>query len=174
MWNSLAKKIQLVVNVTLTVAVLILSILLVTYLFNRSQNAPSYAGEASEIRPGTRVNLPNEDWAKNGKTLLLTLSTGCESSTASAPFYQRLHQQQVNAKLVAVLPQTTNQSEEYLKKLDVTVDEIREALPDSLGIPGTPTLVLINDGGFVTDVWVGKLTPGQENEVLSRLQPKGK
>jgi hypothetical protein len=175
MWNTLAKKLELVVNLTLIFAVLLLSILLVkTYLFNRSQNAPSYSGEANEVRPGTRVNLPNENWASNGRTLLLSLSTDCGSSTASAPFYQRLNQQQVNAKLVAVLPQTTNQSEEYLKKLDVKVNEIREALPDSLGILGTPTLVLVNDGGIVTDVWEGKLTPDQENQVLSRLQPKRK
>ncbi len=169
MWTNLIKKIEILVRITLVIAVLLLSVLLIKlYLVNRRQNVTANSAETNEIRPGASVNLPNEDWTKNGRTLLLGLSTGCQSSTASAPFYQQL--QGGNAKLVAVLPQTTSQSEEYVKKLGLTVDEVKETTLDSLGIPGTPTLILVNERGVATDVWVGKLTPAQESQVLQRLK----
>lgn len=39
-----------------------------------------------------------------------------------------------------------------------------------IGVRGTPILILVDGDGKVTDVWVGALQPGQEEEVLGRLR----
>jgi hypothetical protein len=39
-------------------------------------------------------------------------------------------------------------------------------------VSGTPTLLIVNDAGIVTDIWVGKLQPDQEIKVLAALEKK--
>ena len=36
-------------------------------------------------------------------------------------------------------------------------------------VPGTPTLLLVDDQGKVLDVWVGKLDESREKQVLASL-----
>jgi hypothetical protein len=36
-------------------------------------------------------------------------------------------------------------------------------------VPGTPTLLLVDNQGKVLDVWVGKLDESRQREVLARL-----
>ncbi|MEK6334934.1 MAG: hypothetical protein AABM67_08295 [Acidobacteriota bacterium] len=72
----------------------------------------------SGVAPGTKINLSDVDWAKNGKTLVLVLSTNCKVCSASASFYQHLvakAESTQKVKLVAVLAQSVEQSREYLK-----------------------------------------------------------
>jgi hypothetical protein len=40
---------------------------------------------------------------------------------------------------------------------------------DSIRVGGTPTLILTNDKGEVTDFWVGKLAPDKEVELINKL-----
>lgn len=49
------------------------------------------------------------------------------------------------------------------------VDDVRQLPLNTLGVRGTPTLLIVNDAGVVTDVWVGKLEPDQETQVLTAL-----
>jgi hypothetical protein len=42
--------------------------------------------------------------------------------------------------------------------------------PASLGVRGTPTLLLVNNTGKIADFWVGKLSPDKEAEGLRRLR----
>jgi hypothetical protein len=59
---------------------------------------------------------------------------------------------------------------QYLSTLDLSVDEVRQSPLDALGVRGTPTLMFVNSGGVVTHVWIGKLPPAKEDEVLNRLR----
>jgi hypothetical protein len=90
----------------------------------------------------------------------------------SGPFYQRLVKEHGNAKLIAVLPQTVGEGQAYLKKLGVDINDVRQVSFSNLKIVGTPTLILIDGDGKVTDVWQGALQPDEENEVSSRLRPE--
>jgi hypothetical protein len=54
----------------------------------------------------------------------------------------------------------------------VHVDDIKQISLNTLGVRGTPTLLLVNDVGVVTDVWVGKLQLDQEVQVLTALGQK--
>ncbi|MFN2576679.1 MAG: hypothetical protein ABR607_03205 [Pyrinomonadaceae bacterium] len=39
----------------------------------------------------------------------------------------------------------------------------------SVGVSGTPTVILIDNGGAVRDSWVGKLSEADTGKVLARI-----
>jgi hypothetical protein len=97
------------------------------------------------------------------------LQKGCHYCTQSGPFYQQLTrkaEQSQRLHLIAVLPQRVEEGTAYLKEIGVTIPEIRQAKLRSLQIRGTPTILLIGGTGVVEKVWVGKLDPGRESDVL--------
>jgi thioredoxin-related protein len=138
------------------------------FLDNRSQ--PSL-----KITAGTKVPLQDVDWARNGQTLLLVLQKGCHFCTESAPFYQGLTREMEDSKttkLIAVLPQEVNVSQQYLADLKVPINDVKQISPNFLGVSGTPTLILVNNAGEVIDSWTGKLPPDKEIEVLKKLKQR--
>jgi hypothetical protein len=74
-----------------------------------------------------------------------------------------------NIHLIAVLPQAFDESKKYLDDLGVAIEEVKQAQLDSIGVYGTPTLILVNNQGVVITSWVGKLSADGEAEVLRRL-----
>jgi len=68
------------------------------------------------------------------------------------------------------LTEELKQSREYLRSLNVSIDEVKQTPPGSVGVRATPTLILINSGGIVVNSWVGRLQSDKEAEVLSQLQ----
>jgi thioredoxin-related protein len=161
------RKIEVLANICIIVVAIVVCIAAVKYFRTKAIGSDA----TSSIPAGTKINLPNEDWAKNRKTLLLALSTSCKYCTASAGFYQRLiDATSSNTKLVAVLPQTREDSAQYLKDLKVTIGDIRQVSPSSLGVRGTPTLILVDSAGVATNSWVGLLSPDKEQEALSALR----
>ena len=168
--SRLLKRIELIANVSIIVVAIVICAALARRFLSKP---PAQQSDASGIVAGTKINLPDEDWAKNGKTLLLALSTNCKYWLANASFYQRLASTATsskNTKLVAVLPQGTEQSREYLSGLKVAIEDVKQASPVSLGVRVTPTLILVNSAGIVTNSWVGQLPPDKETEVLAQLR----
>jgi thiol-disulfide isomerase/thioredoxin len=153
-----------------------------TYLFSAPQKdvaaettAPRSPAPTSPqrqlIQVGKKIALPGIDWSKSARTVVLALSTGCHFCSESAPFYQKLQQQNPsNVRLVAVLPQSVEEGRNYLTKLGVSLNEVVQAPLASVSVSGTPTLLLINHDGVVTDSWVGKLSDGEAAKVMSRIK----
>lgn len=174
---NLSKKLESAANVATIVLVV-----LVGWTLLRANFAPSpVAGANGQQPPAPKVGLnlnqtPLKDinWATNKNTLVLGLQTTCHFCTDSAPFFQKLAlAASGNTKIVAVLPQTVDESKQYLSKLGVRVDEIRTAPLSSINVSGTPTIMLVNDKGVVKNVWVGKLQEEQQTQVLTAIAPPG-
>lgn len=72
-------------------------------------------------------------------------------------------------RLVAVLPSDVDASTEHLNKLGLSGLEVRSASLDSIHVRGTPTLILVNEKGEVTDQWVGRLSADREAEVMQKI-----
>ena len=168
--KSLAKTVEVTANVAIVLVAALLAVVLVkNYLLKPA--APA-AAPPPKIAAGTKLSLPGVNWSGNKRTLVLALSSNCHFCSESAEFYRRLNHETSNrgdARLLAVLPQETGEGRAYLEKLGVTVDEVRQASLDSIGVVGTPTLLLVNDEGSVTASWVGKLPSAKEGEVLDAL-----
>jgi hypothetical protein len=118
-----------------------------------------------------RGSLPDVDWGKNGRTLILAISTRCHFCAESAPFFKRVEKERPrDVKLVALLPQPVEEARRYLDGEGVHVDEVRQASPQSIGVAGTPTLLLVDARGKVSNVWRGKLQPDDEEKVIATLR----
>lgn len=171
MSDGILKKTELLANVAIIVVALLLGVVLVKrYLL------PAGDGGARAVDPrvpaGTRASLPDVDWAKNGRTLLLVLSKDCRYCTESAPFYQRLARETAgrsDVHLIALFPHEAAEGRKYLDGLGVPVGDVRQATPSGTGASATPTLILVDGRGVVKNSWVGKLAPAEESEVLSQL-----
>jgi thiol-disulfide isomerase/thioredoxin len=122
---------------------------------------------------GTQLSVPGVNWRESDKTVLLALSKGCHFCSESAPFYQHLTRElseRKDVRLIAVFPQEIDEAKKYLDGLGVPIGDVRQASLGSLGVAGTPTLIIVDKSGTVKQAWIGRLTPEREQEVLSRVR----
>lgn len=177
------KKIEVLANLAIIVTSIVLSSVLVkTYFFPsfrnevptaaiQSQTLVSSGSQRRTIQAGTKVSLPGIDWSKSGRTLVLALSTTCHFCSESAPFYEQLQQKrQGDVRLVAIFPQPVEDSRNYLNKLGISVSDVVQGTLSSVGVSGTPTLLLIDNEGSVIDSWMGKLSESEAAKVMALIQ----
>ncbi len=165
-------KLETAANLTTIVVSLLLSVVLVkVFLLPQPRPAASVARPQAAKGTGLKGVLQGVDWGANGRTLVLAISTGCHFCTDSAPFFQRISKTRpTSTKILAVLPQTVEESRKYLDQVGVRVDDVKQAPLDAIKVTGTPTLLLVDKAGTVTDVWIGKLSADGEAEVLHVLE----
>jgi|ERR1700741_4478753 len=125
--------------------------------------------EIDTLTTGSQVSLSGVKW-EDGSTLVLALQRGCRYCNESAPFYRRLWQQRSGSepRMIAVVPGDKAEVDKYLNELGVAVDGIVNASLADIHVSATPTLVLVDRSGRVSNVWVGKLDSNRENEVIQR------
>jgi thioredoxin-related protein len=99
------------------------------------------------------------------------LNKGCRFCNESAPFYKRIIEsvQNKNIKLIAAFPGSIEESVRHMNELGLSQMEVKSSPLNNLQVSGTPTLILINQSGEITDFWVGKLPPDKETEVINKL-----
>lgn len=133
----------------------------------------------SKIRPkqnvsgpvvGSAVSLAGVNWKENGSTLLMVLQKGCRFCEASAPFYQKLHENRrgIEPRMLALVPGEETETSRYLSELKIPSDGVINTSLASINVAATPTLLLIDQTGHIKDVWVGKLDSDREKEVIKR------
>jgi peroxiredoxin len=119
--------------------------------------------------PGTKLSLPDVEWPHAERTVVLALSTTCHFCTESAAFYRQLLKKRGNVPVIAVLPQATTESKKYLDRLNLRFDETKQINLESIGVEGTPTLIVLDGHGAVIESWVGKLSDTEQSNVLRRV-----
>ena len=125
--------------------------------------------ETDTLTTGSQVSLSGVKW-EDGSTLVLALQRGCRYCNESAPFYRRLWQQRSGSepRMIAVVPGDKVEVGKYLNELGVAVDGVVNASLSDIHVSATPTLVLVDRSGRVSNIWVGKLDSNRENEVIQR------
>ena len=63
-----------------------------------------------------------------------------------------------------------DESRKYLEGEGLQVDDVKQATLSTIGVSGTPTMLLVDNAGKVSDIWQRKLPPGQEGQVLAVLK----
>lgn len=167
--SKLHQRIELVTNVAIIiVAVLFGYFLIQNFLFSKQSPQPQ---APKDIAKGTKINLSNIDWVSNQKTLLLVMQKGCHFCTESMPFYKTLVQRasEKGVKVIAVLPNSLEESTGYLTDNGLQIQDVRQTSLSSVDVQGTPTLILLNEKGEVSNSWIGKLLPNKEQEVIGQL-----
>lgn len=170
MKNNLVKKIEVFTNIAIILVALVLCAVLVKK-FILTDNA---AANKKDIAVGEKVDFEKINWAANKNTLLLVLSKDCRYCTESLPFYQKINQEVANnpaVKIAAVFPQDVPTAQEYLKANNLDINQVYEGTPRSVGVGGTPSLLLIDETGKVVETWFGKLmSSDEEQKLLNRLR----
>lgn len=168
MKRSFNEKVELSANITIVAALLLYGGSMLKHKIFPSQDAD----RVKELKRGERITLPDVDWSKNAKTLLLAIAPGCDLCANSAPFYRgltKLVEQNSRLRLIVLLPESASRDEGFLASLSISSDNVRVVSLKALGIAGTPTLMLVDSKGFATKSWVGKLNLEQEADVLDAL-----
>ncbi|MCA1632919.1 MAG: hypothetical protein LC802_04155 [Acidobacteria bacterium] len=171
--KNLTGKIELLANVAIIIVAVLLGTVLVKSYLSPALNQPltgSPSTARKTINKGGVINLSDINWQENGNTLLLALSSTCHFCTESGPFYQRIVRESGNTRMIALVPQSVAEGQQYLKRLGVGIGEVRQVSLSELGLSGTPTLILVDGNGKIAEVWVGALSADKENEVISRLR----
>jgi thioredoxin-related protein len=166
MQSKFSQKIELSANITIILVALLFGYFLTQkFFFQQTSKQPP-----TEIAKGTKIFLADVNWQANQKTILLALQKGCRYCTESMSFYKTLVEKskEKGIRLVAVLPNSREESIQYLKENGVEIQEIKQAELDSVNVGGIPTLILVNEKGEVSDSWMGKLS-SQEEEVIENL-----
>lgn len=122
------------------------------------------------LSPNKRLSVPNVDWEQNKKSLVFFLKKDCVYCTSSAPFYRQLVEEAAkrNVKCLAILPNSIEEAREYVKSLELPIENVQSGLLSSYKIPGTPSVLFVDHQGIVRSVWVGA-APAQEKQMRDEL-----
>lgn len=120
---------------------------------------------------GMTIPLEGVNWTEKKQTLVLYLSTTCRYCNESVPFYQKLikAKSEKDFEIVAILSQNPEEAKSYLRTQGLNIGQVFSSSLSSVGVTATPTLLLVNQEGVVSDFWRGKLNPDKEAEVLAKL-----
>lgn len=176
---STRRKIETLSNIAITIASLLFIAVLLKNLINSysKDSLPNNVKADKRLDKrsltGKKVNITDVDWSKYSYTLLVALQPKCQFCTESAPFYKQLAEKQPvgsDIKLIVLSPSPVNVTKSYLNTLGISIQEVRQISLDSIGIAGTPTLLLVDRSGTIKDLWFGRLKQEQEAEVYAQLR----
>jgi len=119
---------------------------------------------------------PSYSWRSHPYTLLLAMRAGCPYCERSMGFYGELAALGQfpggSVHLLAVFPDNRHEVEGVALRLH-GIDILTDTHLSSLGVTGTPTILLVNDAGVVQDVWVGMLSSEGQGELMKCVRRHG-
>ena len=113
--------------------------------------------------------------AGTDRALVVAVAPGCHFCNESMPFYKQLidqrNQKSSPLKVIAAVPAEEAKAEEAQKfaSAGTKPDNMVQVDFSAIKVPGTPTLLLVDNTGKVLDVWVGKLDESGQKKVLALL-----
>jgi thiol-disulfide isomerase/thioredoxin len=152
--------------------ILILSVFVIVVGLLVKQKFFNTAAQPPEPTVGRQVALSGDYFRSDQRSVILVLQTTCGFCNASMPFYKRLMDlsREKNINYIAVFPQTVEEGTRHLNKYGVAGLRVVQSGLDKFEASGTPTLIITDDKGVIERVWVGKLTPDKESEVVDTLK----
>lgn len=158
------------------IAIILVCIIAAGILIRNNFFPPQRSIATQEAKKGeTLAELRHVVPAGADRALVMALAPGCHFCNDSMPFYKQLvdkrNESRSPVKVIAAVPGADVQAAEQKNLTDhgVQADALVNIDFAKIKVPGTPTLILVDKDGKVLDVWVGKLDPSREHEVLARL-----
>lgn len=114
------------------------------------------------------------DYRASASTLLVAMSTKCVYCTQNIPFYNQLADMKntgkVSLRTVALFPNSDNEVQHYVQQHQLKIDHKSSVDFGQLKLAGTPTMILVDENGRVTNFWVGALKPDAQQQFLESLE----
>ena len=165
MSKNVRANIDLGINIVIAIAIVAVAAAVVKrYVFSSSPENPP------RIAKGDRLEVPNVNWQQNEKTLVFFLMKDCRYCQSSAPFYRQLlaDASERNVKVMAILPNSLKEAKEYVQHLELPIDNIQTGSLASYKIPGSPSVLFVDQQGIVKSVWLGAVE-GREQKMRDEL-----
>jgi len=165
------KYIERIANLAILVAVGVFILVVVRgHLLQRSVPPPSL----SSAKIGSTLNLPGVQFPSQRDSLLLAISATCHFCRDSIPFYKKLAAQlEGKVDVIAVLPQSQAEAESFIRDAGLNGVRVVSAPLNTIGVLGTPTLLLVDSKGTVKSTWVGALNETRQQQLIGTVLPKG-
>jgi hypothetical protein len=128
--------------------------------------------DTAEVSRAKQLVLPEGLIGQRSEyVVLLVISTQCHFCTESMDFYRDLtsHYRSARLRFVAICPQTPQQCSEYLGRYGVSVNRVASASSSDVGVPGTPTILLVDRTLTTLATWIGRQNPEGEHAIRSQL-----
>lgn len=172
------KKLEAISNFAVLAVALLSCYILIAHaiipMHSKTRGLTADAQFNAEPLKGTTLKLKDLQLSKSKPSLVLAISSYCHFCADSASFYQQLtamrDQQSIKAQIIAVFPRDVQPSNEFLERNKIKPDSTIIAPLESIGVAGTPTLLLIGKDGTVHREWIGRLSQSQEDEVIHELR----
>ncbi len=100
---------------------------------------------------------------------ILWLQSQCRYCGESMAFYRRAVESHGAESVIVMGPEPESQLREYLNKNGLGAVPVSNHRPGTLKFSGTPTLAVLGRDRRVAGVWVGKVSPAVEDQILSAL-----
>ena len=158
-------KVEKATNIAVIVVFIVFSILFLVKVYDTYRSHP---------RIGERLpEFASYRWSTS-ESLVLVLQKGCHFCEESMPFYRTLYRMekagQLSANMVALFPNTHEESIEILRDQSLPIPVISPVPVTSVGVAGTPTLILVDRERTVKGVWIGELDSGGRAKIIERLR----
>src|ERR1700687_340929 len=163
-------RIQTAANIAIILAVCLIGGVIVRDYIAQRTNSRGISSRG--ISTGTRISVPEIDFARVDRTLLIALRQGCRYCDESAPFYKNIlarTKDDPSVHVMAILQQPTEASRKSLEGLGVGVEDVKRVHFSTIGIGPTPTMLLVDRQGTVKRLWVGKLASEKEADVFKEI-----
>jgi thioredoxin-related protein len=160
------------VEAAANVVVIVLAVVIGSVFLKDRFSAPGLG--PNEVKVGDQLpGLNGYNWKAYDRTLVLALRNGCHFCEESMPFYRRLAQleqsNQIGVHLIAVFPDAPAVVRQVVETQQLTIEVVPGFELGQLKVQATPTLLLVDEQGRVSKVWMGQLPAVEETEVIAAI-----
>jgi hypothetical protein len=169
--RSLERATNIVVIIT---ALLFCTTLAKNYWIGQRLQGRHTLGREVDRLQGQSLPIHGIDFSQSEKTVVLAISTQCHFCLHSIPFYQRLTNTDAvrtgKVAIVAVFPQDKAVAESFVKGSNIHINSVVSSDLPTIGISGTPTILLVRRSGKIEKAWVGELSATEQRDLIAQIE----
>jgi hypothetical protein len=158
-------------NVAVIAGMAVFIAVIVSDKLDKRPARPQGGAELANRLLGKPMRIPGIQFPTSRNSLVLVLSADCHFCRESLPYCKVLASKSAGKlDVVAVLPQPLPEAEAYLQQAAVPATRVISTSLGDIGVPATPSILLLDRTGKVQDAWVGVVDAAKQRRILSRLQ----
>ena len=152
---------------------LLIVVALVAAAWHVSKSGMFRQRQEAQLSIGSKLSVPSVDWTKRSRHTVLFISRSCKACQDSLPFYKKLSSVAANApdsQMLILSAESPSLLQPWLAEEGITGALVAKVDPAAVGFTETPTLLMVDSTGTVTDIAMRRLPADAEQQVFRRLE----
>lgn len=164
---------------TIDAAVLVLAAVAAWKFLDPPTPRPVAERPESLLQVGERLEKVDVTWRPGGRHVVILIGTRCRASDTAAPVFARIAREASangGPGVVVLSADPESDTKAWLRERRIEAEQfVRVPDPAGLGFLMTPTLLIVDDRGTITDFWSGLLPDAKNPALAGRLEmpPRG-